>query len=73
MACTKYTEAQYQALNEAIALGALEVQYGDKTVKYRSLDEMIRLQMAMEGCLYPKTNGTSGRTYSSFSKGTQRR
>jgi len=42
-----YTIEQYQALSAAIALGALEVEYADKKVKYRSLNEMLQIQNAM--------------------------
>lgn len=38
-----FTQTHYDALAEAIALGATEVTYGDKTVKYRSLSEMMAL------------------------------
>ena len=70
MACDKYTLEQYKALIDAMASGASKVQYGDKTVEYRSLDDMIRLQIDMENCLFPKKNTNNGRTYASFSKGT---
>ena len=46
-----YTLEQYQKLCDAIALGAYEVQYGDKRVVYRSLDEMLRLKDSMERSL----------------------
>jgi len=71
MACTKYTIEQYNSLTEAVALGATKVVYGDKTVEYRSLDDMIRLQMLMEACLFPQNNKNNGRKYVSFSKGTE--
>jgi hypothetical protein len=70
MACAQYTLLQYQTLSDAIVSGALEVQYGDKTVKYRSLDEMIRIQAMMKNCLFPEQNTNNGRKYASFSKGT---
>lgn len=70
MACTKYTLAQYTALNEAIAMGAKKVKYGDKEVEYTSLSDMLSLQAKMEACLFPGTNTTNARTYASFSKGT---
>jgi hypothetical protein len=71
MACTKYTLAQYTALNEAIALGAKKVKYGDKEVEYNSLSEMLQLQAKMETCLFPaNSNTTNSRTYAAFSKGT---
>ena len=42
-----FSSADLTALNEAIATGALEVQYTDKRVKYRSLAEMIQLRNLM--------------------------
>lgn len=38
-----YTAAQVAALEKAIATGTLQVRYGDRSVTYRSLDEMQRL------------------------------
>ena len=35
-----WTQAQLTSLEAAIALGALEVEYEDRKVKYRSLKEM---------------------------------
>ena len=64
-----YTLEQYTVLSEAIATGALEVKYGDKTVKYRTLDEMIRILKIMTDQLFPSQNKNNGRVYSSFSKG----
>lgn len=43
-----FTSADLTALDEAIASGALEVQYTDKRVKYRSLDDMIKLRNLMK-------------------------
>lgn len=44
------TQAELTALEEAINQGVRRVQYADKSVEYRSLDEMqrIRLQMLRE-------------------------
>jgi len=72
MACTQYTLTQYQVISDAIATGALTVHYGDKTVTYRSLDEMIRIQTMMKNCLFPEQNTNNGRKFASFSKGTNR-
>lgn len=66
-----YTPAQYQALTAAIAQGALTVRYKDRTVTYRSLDEMLRIKRDMEHSL-GLTSGDSlnnARRYTSFSKG----
>jgi hypothetical protein len=39
-----WTQADFDALNEAIISGAQTVAYEGKTVTYRSLDDMLRLQ-----------------------------
>ncbi len=49
-----YTQQQYEALTAAIATGATSVHYGDKTVNYRSLDEMRSIQREMEAELFGK-------------------
>lgn len=43
-----YTQADVDALKGAIKGGQIEVQYGDKRVRYRSLDEMVRLLKLMQ-------------------------
>lgn len=63
-----YTLEQYNALKSAIADGVLEVSYSDKTVKYRSLNDMLRIQKLMESELgISKPNG--GRRYAAFNSG----
>jgi len=42
-----WTLQQLQALEEAIAQGALIVRYSDKSVQYRSLSEMMALRDTM--------------------------
>lgn len=64
-----YTLEQYQALQAAIAEGALSVRYADKSVTYRSLDEMLRILKVMENSLGLNTLSNGGRRYASFSKG----
>jgi hypothetical protein len=64
-----YTTAQRDALQAAIASGALEVEYGDKRVKYRSLGEMQQLLSQMDAAL--GTKKPSRRLRTSFSKGIQ--
>lgn len=39
-----FTQTQLDALEAAIASGTLEVRTGDKSVRYHSLDEMIKLR-----------------------------
>lgn len=43
-----FSSTDLQALEEAIATGALEVQYTDKRVKYRSLAEMKQIRSMMK-------------------------
>lgn len=61
-----YTTAQYQALSAAIALGALEVEYADKKVKYRTLNEMLQIQHAMALDLGLYNNGKGGRVKATY-------
>jgi len=35
-----YTETQLEALREALATGTRRVSYGDKTLEYRSVEEL---------------------------------
>ncbi len=58
---------EYDALKAAKNQGALEVQYGDKRVKYRSLDEINSILDGMERQLGIRK--TSGRRYFETSKG----
>lgn len=46
-----YTEQDLQAVMKAIAGSQLEVQYGDKRVRYRSLDELERARRIIQGDL----------------------
>jgi len=64
---SNFTLKQLQALEKAIADGALIVKYSDKMIEYRSLDEMIRTRdiMRRELGLIETTN----RVYPTFSKG----
>lgn len=43
-----FQQSDLDALKAAISLGALRVDYGDKRVDYRSLDDMIRTMKLME-------------------------
>lgn len=65
-----YTIQQYTALAAAIAEGVTSVHYGDKTVQYRSLDDMLRILALMKRQLFPCSDGNNGRKFASFSKGT---
>jgi hypothetical protein len=62
-----YTPQQLEALDAAIAEGTLKVEYGDKKVEYRSLNEMLKIRTIIAAAL---GEGQPCRTYASFSKGT---
>ena len=67
-----YTLEQYQALCAAIGQGALMVQYADKRVEYRSLNDMLAIKKLMEqdlgiGSGAPDFQGTRRVAY--FDKG----
>lgn len=64
-----YTREQYQALQDAIAEGALTVQFGERRITYRSVDDMIRIMRLMEGDLAGNQVPNDRRRYASFSKG----
>jgi hypothetical protein len=64
---SSYTQADYDAISAAIAEGVTEVRMGDRTVRYRSLNEMMRVKqmMARELGLVRRPN----RTFATFRKG----
>jgi hypothetical protein len=65
-----YTLEKYSALKAAVAGGELSVRYVDRSVQYRSIDEMVRILKLMEAELFPDTSCSAGnRRYASFSKG----
>jgi hypothetical protein len=65
-----YTLEQYTELQAAIAMGALVVRHNDRTVTYRSLDEMQRiLRMMAEELGVNAQNGNGNRRLAAFSKG----
>lgn len=57
-----YTLAQYQALCEAIALGAKAVKYADKEVIYRTEEEMDIIKRKMEVDLNINQNNDASRS-----------
>jgi hypothetical protein len=52
-----WTQAQLDALEEAIASGVLTVKYTDKEVTYRSQKEMLTLRDMMRKALGLTSNG----------------
>lgn len=68
MPTTTYTQEQVTTLKAAIAAGTVKVEYADKKVTYRSLDEMQRILGMMETELGRKTAG-GNRRFATFNKG----
>lgn len=64
----EFSDEDYTALCKAIAQGALSVTYGDKTVTYRTLAEMLQLKAIMALDLGKSTNRRK-RIYPKISKG----
>lgn len=64
-----YTLEQYQTLQAAIAGGELSVRYADRSVTYRSVDEMLKILRLMRDDLGLNADCNGGRTFTSFSKG----
>lgn len=54
MEIPKYTIGQYTKLKEAISNGVRSVNYGDKSVTYMSIEEMMRVLAMMEAELFPE-------------------
>ena len=53
MSTPTYTEAQLQALRDALAKGEKRVTFGDKTVEYRSIDELTAAIREVEVATLP--------------------
>lgn len=65
-----FTVAQLEALEAAIAEGALRVKYADREVTYHSLSDMLRLRDQIKAELGVATSNRS-RRYAQFSKGLE--
>jgi len=61
------TQADLDALNASINEGARRVQYQDRSVEYRSLDEMLRIRAQMQREL--GVTSIKGRITPTFGKG----
>jgi len=62
-----FTQTDLDAIDSAIKSGHLEVQYSDKKVKYRDLDEMLRIREMIRKEVSPQSSDS--RTVAEFSKG----
>lgn len=65
-----FTQDQLDAIEEAIASGTLEVQYSDKKITYRSLNDLLRTRDLIARKL-GQANATNARLYPELSKGTE--
>lgn len=61
------TQADLDALNASINEGIRRVQYADRSVEYRSLDEMLRIRTQMQRVL--TVVSIKGRLTPTFGKG----
>jgi hypothetical protein len=61
-----FSQADVDALNKAIASGELTVRFGDTSVTYRSLDELLR---ARDVVSREVSGATRTHTLAAFSKG----
>lgn len=63
-----WCQEDLDALNAAIAQGTLRVQYGDKLIEYRSLNDMLRTRSIIMSDL-GLANPRGGRKFAEFDKG----
>lgn len=64
-----WTQTDLDALKAAMKRGERVVQYRDRRVEYRSMDEMIQLKNLMENEVNAVGNATPRHSLASFSKG----
>ena len=62
-----YTQADLDALQQAIATGANRVRFGDKDTSFRTLDEMLRLEDKIKAAIAGKPRVVARR--SKFNRG----
>jgi hypothetical protein len=62
-----WTESDLESVNRAIRLGAVSVRYADRTVTYRSLDELRSIKREIEQALGVET--PSRRRYGQYGSG----
>ncbi len=65
-----WTLEQLAALEEAVASGALEVKYADRTVKYQTTSDLLRV-LTMVRRELGVTDNCERRRFASFSKGLE--
>lgn len=57
---SNFTQAQLDALTEAISQGVKSVKYSDKEVVYASIDDMLRLREQMRAEICGEVNPNTG-------------
>lgn len=65
---SSWTLSDLHAIEKAIATGALTVRYSDKTVTYRSIDELLKARNVIAQAL--GLSGQTKRVFMEHSKGT---
>lgn len=65
-----WTQAQLDAIESAIASGELTVRFGDRTVTYRSMEELLQARGVIKEALAAESGTTTDRfSYGQTSKG----
>ena len=63
-----YTQEQLQAMEEAFAAGTTRVQHEDRSVTFRSLEELKEIIQTIKHSVNPSASRPA-RTYAKFRKG----
>jgi len=65
-----WTETHLEAIEAAIASGELTVRFGDRTVTYRSMDELLQARALIREALAAKSGAAADRfSFAQTSKG----
>lgn len=65
-----WTQAQLDAVETAIASGELTVRFGDRTVTYRSVEELLQTRAVIKETLAAESGTTTDRfSFAQTSKG----
>lgn len=65
-----WTQQQLDAVEAAIASGELTVRFGDRTVSYRSMDELLQARAVIQDALAEKSGTATDRfSFAQTSKG----
>jgi hypothetical protein len=65
-----YTQTQLEALQAALASGSLRVQYEDRAITYRSIEELKQALQIVQGGLEVQAGvSRHTRSFAKFSKG----